>query len=72
MNRLKTRKALNPAYRMHSPKRWEVNKFKESLLNCLKTIKEIDKVNESEEHLKEPIKKFFQETFYKDHLIMIL
>ncbi|RLD83039.1 MAG: restriction endonuclease, partial [Bacteroidetes bacterium] len=69
MNRIKTRKALSPAYRKHKPLRKDVNSFTDELLKCLKTVKLIDQQAESEEHLKEPIKTFFQNTFYKDNYI---
>lgn len=69
MNKLNTRKALNPAYRKHKPLRKDVNHFTEEFINCLKAIKEIDQANESEEHIKEPLKTFFHHTFYKDNYI---
>ncbi len=69
MNRINTRKALNPAYRKHKPLRKDVNSFTDELICCLKTIKDIDIANESEEHIKEPIKTFFSNTFYKDNYI---
>ncbi|WP_303924877.1 Eco57I restriction-modification methylase domain-containing protein [Draconibacterium sediminis] len=69
MTKLNTRKALNPAYRKHKPLRKDVNSFTDELLICLKAIKEIDIKNESEEHIKEPIKTFFKNTFYKDNYI---
>ncbi len=52
MNQIKTRKALNPAYRKHKPKRSDVNQFVESLKACIDSIKLSDANNESEEHLK--------------------
>jgi adenine-specific DNA-methyltransferase len=67
--KLNTRKALNPAYRKHKPHRKEVDQFTDELLTCLKTIKEIDQANESEEHIKEPIKTFFNKTFYNSNYI---
>ncbi|MGB3152864.1 MAG: hypothetical protein WBB27_19570, partial [Maribacter sp.] len=69
MNFTEIRKALNPAYRKHKPLRKEVNAFIENLDECLKTIKYGDEQNESEEHLKEPIRSFLKKTFYQDHLI---
>ncbi|WP_321375627.1 Eco57I restriction-modification methylase domain-containing protein [uncultured Draconibacterium sp.] len=69
MTKLNTRKALNPAYRKHKPLRKDVNSFIDELLSCLKEIKEIDIKNESEEHIKEPIKTFFKNTFYEDNYI---
>jgi len=67
--KINTRKALNPAYRKHKPLRKDVNAFTDELLNCLKAVKEIDKEGESEEHIKEPIKNFFHNTFYKNNYI---
>jgi hypothetical protein len=69
MNKINTRKALNPAYRKHKPIRKEVNNFVTHLKECLVTIKISDQNNESEEHIKDPIKKFLQSTFYQNHLV---
>ena len=69
MNKLNTRKALNPAYRKHKPLRKEVNNFVEQLKLCLDTIELSDFNNESEEHIKEPIKNFLKSTFYNENLI---
>ncbi len=69
MNKLNTRKALNPAYRKHKPLRKDINHFTNEFLTCLKAIKDIDNANESEEHIKEPLKTFFHNTFYKDNYI---
>lgn len=69
MNKVNIKKALSPAYRKHKPLRKEVNSFIMELQECLDTIKLIDEKNESEEHLKEPIKIFLKNTFYKDNLI---
>ena len=62
-------KTLNPAYRKFKPLRNDIEKFKEELLKCIEAIDISDKKNESEEHLKEPIKRFFQNTFYQKNLI---
>ncbi|MGL5233683.1 MAG: DUF7149 domain-containing protein [Empedobacter falsenii] len=62
-------KALNPAYRQFKPIRKEVENFKSELLACLESIGISDSRNESEEHLKEPIKKFLTNTFYQKNLI---
>ncbi len=62
-------KALNPAYRKFKPLKSDIEKFKNELLNCIEAIDLSDKKNESEEHLKEPIKRFFQNTFYQKNLI---
>ena len=56
MNRIKTRKALSPAYRKHKPLRKDVNSFTDELLKCLQTIKLSEERDEHEEHYKEPIK----------------
>ena len=62
-------KALNPAFRKFKPLRNDIEKFKIELLNCIEAIDLSDQKNESEEHLKEPIKRFFQNTFYQKNLI---
>ncbi|WP_413532194.1 hypothetical protein [Empedobacter brevis] len=62
-------KALNPAYRQFKPIRKNVDNFKYELLACLESIEISDSRNESEEHLKEPIKKFLTNTFYQKNLI---
>lgn len=62
-------KALNPAYRTHKLLRKNVEHFKSELLKCIESIEYIDQKGESEEHLKEPIKKFLNNTFYGKNLI---
>uniref|UniRef100_UPI002FD8E7A7 type IIG restriction enzyme/methyltransferase n=1 Tax=Chishuiella changwenlii TaxID=1434701 RepID=UPI002FD8E7A7 len=62
-------KALNPAYRKFKPLSNDIQNFKNELINCIEAIDISDRKNESEEHLKEPIKRFFQNTFYKTNLI---
>ena len=69
MNKLHPRQALTPAYRRHNPLRKEANNFVAELKNCIKSIKLSDEKNESEEHIKEPIKKFLKNTFFADNLI---
>lgn len=69
MNKANIRKSINPAYRKHKPSREEVNHFFSELKQCIDTIKLSDEKNESEEHIKEPIKSFFHNTFYKENLI---
>jgi hypothetical protein len=70
MNRINTRKALNPEYRKHKPKRSEVNSFRAELKACLVSIKEAEEAKRiGEEFIKQPIQIFLQNTFYKDHLI---
>ncbi|MCA4777904.1 DUF7149 domain-containing protein [Empedobacter stercoris] len=62
-------KALNPAYRKFKPQRSDIEKFKTELVNCIDAIGISDEKGESEEHLKEPIKRFFQNTFFEKNLI---
>ena len=62
-------KALNPAYRKFKPLNSDLQKFKAELLDCIKAIELSDQKNESEEHIKEPIKRFFKNTFYQKNLI---
>jgi hypothetical protein len=70
MNRIQTRKALNPEYRKHKPKRKEVNLFRAELKQCLVAIKQAEDANRiGEEFIKQPIQNFLQNTFYKEHLI---
>ncbi|MBN1252274.1 MAG: class I SAM-dependent DNA methyltransferase [Bacteroidales bacterium] len=69
MNKINTRKALSPAYRKHKPLRKDVNLFTDELLACLKTIKTSEARDEHEEHYKDPIKVFLQNTFYKENYI---
>jgi hypothetical protein len=69
MNKLNTRKALNPAYRKHKPLRSEVVNFTEQLQNCIEAVKLSDDNNESEEHIKSHFKEFFESTFYRDNYI---
>lgn len=67
--KIKLPKALNPSYRKHKPVRSEVSHFLDALKECVEAVVLSDNKGESEEHLKEPLKKFFQNTFYQDHLI---
>ncbi|MDM1376253.1 DUF7149 domain-containing protein [Myroides marinus] len=69
MQSLSVNKVLNPAYRKFKPKNEEIEVFKKELLSCIEAIELSDQKNESEEHLKEPIKRFFQSTFYQKNLI---
>ncbi len=69
MKKITARKALNPAYRKHKPLRKEVASFIEHLKECIEAVKLSDEKGEHEIHLNEPIKRFFQNTFYKDNLI---
>ncbi|WP_312322466.1 DNA methyltransferase, partial [Soonwooa sp.] len=63
-SQLQPQKALNPAYKKFSPKESEIQSFIEALQKCIKEIKHVDSQNESEEHLKSPIRKFLSSTFY--------
>ena len=69
MNKTNTRKALSPAYRKHKPLRKDVNEFVYELTNCLSSVKLIVKQGESEEHIKDPIILFLQNTCYKENYI---
>ncbi|MCA4793228.1 type IIG restriction enzyme/methyltransferase [Myroides odoratimimus] len=69
MSSISITKALNPAYRKFKPLRNDIDKFKLELLSCIEAIEVSDSKNESEEHLKEPIKRFFQNTFFQKNLI---
>ena len=63
-SQLKPQKAINPAYKKFVPKESEIQSFIEALQKCIKEIKLVDSQNESEEHLKSPIRKFLSSTFY--------
>jgi adenine-specific DNA-methyltransferase len=69
MNKINTRKALNPAYRKHKPLRNEVTSFIQKLNECIAAVKVSDENGESEEHIKSHFKDFFTNTFYKDNYI---
>ncbi|WGD34737.1 TaqI-like C-terminal specificity domain-containing protein [Olleya sp. YS] len=69
MNKLRTRKALNPAYRKHKPLRKVVNNFTEQLQVCIDAVKLSDDNGESEEHIKSHFKDFFTNTFYGQNYI---
>ncbi|RQP08347.1 MAG: hypothetical protein EAS48_10235, partial [Chryseobacterium sp.] len=66
---LQPQKALSPAYRKFNPVQADVDRFVTELAACIDTIKLVDAKNESEEHLKSPIRKFFSSTFYCDNEI---
>ena len=51
MNKLNTRKALNPAYRKHKPLRKDINNFIAQLQDCIDAVKLSDDKGESEEHI---------------------
>lgn len=69
MNKINTRKALNPAFRKHKPLRKEVTNFTTQLEICLNAIKVSDENGESEEHIKSHFTTFFNNTFYKNNYI---
>ncbi|MDC0177600.1 BREX-1 system adenine-specific DNA-methyltransferase PglX [Polaribacter sp.] len=72
MNKINTRKALNPAYRKHKPLRKDVANFIVQLQDCINAVKlsdENSKYGESEEHIKSHFTTFFNSTFYADNYI---
>ena len=69
MNKINTRKALNPAYRKHKPLRKEVINFTTQLQSCINAIKLSDENGESEEHIKSHFTTFFKTTFYSENYI---
>ena len=69
MNKINTRKALNPAYRKHKPLRKEVTNFISELQSCINAVKLSDENGESEEHIKSHFTTFFSTTFYQKNYI---
>ena len=69
MNRVNTRKALNPAYRKHKPSRKNVANFIVQLQDCINAVKLSDDNGEYEEHIKSHFTTFFKSTFYADNYI---
>lgn len=69
MQQLEIQQALNPAYRKIKPNRSDVNRFVEALQHCLEAIEISDRSNESEEHIKYHLRKFFEASFYSDRYI---
>jgi hypothetical protein len=69
MNKINTRKALNPAYRKHKPLRKDVTNFIVQLQDCINAVKLSDDNDESEEHIKSHFTAFFNSTFYADNYI---
>jgi hypothetical protein len=69
MNKINTRKALNPAYRKHKPLRKEVQHFTSQLKECINAVKLSDDNGESEEHIKSHFTAFFKTTFYQKNYI---
>jgi len=68
-NQIELQKAINPAYKKFKPLRVDIDHFKEELIKCVDAVKLIEDKNESEEHLKDPIKQFFKSTFYSKNQI---
>lgn len=69
VNQLQPQKALNPAYKKFNPLQDNVDDFVTKLEQCIKSIQFVDEKNESEEHLKSPIRKFLSSTFYSENEI---
>jgi adenine-specific DNA-methyltransferase len=69
MNKINTRKALNPAYRKHKPLRKDVTNFIVQLQDCINAVKLSDDNGESEEHIKSHFTTFFNTTFYANNYI---
>ena len=60
MNKINTRKALNPAYRKHKPSREDVANFIIQLQDCINAVKLSDDNGEYEEHIKSHFTTFFK------------
>jgi hypothetical protein len=69
MNKINSRRALNPAYRKHKPLRKDVTNFIVQLQDCINAVKLSDDNGESEEHIKSHFTAFFNSTFYADKYI---
>lgn len=65
---LNPKQALNKAFLKINPNRSEIELFKSNLINLMDKLKTVeDRVkDESEEHLKNDIRDFLRDTFYKD------
>ena len=61
LEKLKPKQTLNPAFRRHRPSRTEINLFKNNLETFIEKVDE----TESEEHLKNIIRDFLLDTYYK-------
>lgn len=68
-NQLEPQKALSPAYKKIKLLKSDIDDFSAKLQECIHAINLVDTRNESEEHLKSPIKKFLASTFYKTNEI---
>jgi len=62
LQKQKPRQTLNPAFRRQRPGRKEINLFKANLLSLLSKIDE----SESEEHVKNNVRDFLRDTYYKE------
>ncbi len=68
-NQINLKKTISPSYKKFTPLRKDLDSFVEKLQQCIDNIIIIDKKNESEEHLKSPIKRFLEQTFYSKYEI---
>lgn len=68
LKELKPRKALNKAFLKVKPLRAEIESFKLNLITLLDKINTVDArpTDESEEHLKNDIRDFLRDTYYRD------
>ncbi|HMP31549.1 MAG TPA: hypothetical protein PKD85_18245, partial [Saprospiraceae bacterium] len=66
---LKPRKAINKAFLKVKPNRSEIENFKTNLIQLLDKITVVENLpkDESEEHLKNDIRDFLRDTYYKDN-----
>lgn len=61
LQKQKPRQTLNPAFRRQRPSRTEINLFKQNLLTLIGKVDE----SESEEHVKNLVRDFLRDTYYK-------
>ena len=68
LKELKPRKALNKAFLKVKPNRAEIEGFKTNLISLLDKVDIVEKrpKDESEEHLKNDIRDFLRDTYYKN------
>ncbi len=62
LQKQKPRQTINPAFRRQRPSRTEIDLFKANLLTLLDKIDE----TESEEHVKNQVRDFLRDTYYKE------
>ena len=62
LQKQKPRQTLNPAFRRQRPSRTEINSFKSNLLTLIGKVDE----TESEEHVKNLVRDFLRDTYYKN------